>query len=242
LIRSQSYFVRVAETMGNHKIVVYPLSFKWENNKLIMTRIVIKGSITELTIRHIDFEQPLIPKKALIDKNGLYRLLPQNGVIAEIGVGVGENAYSLLASGRPKKLFLIDCWEYQDPKVYADDFNVAQVGQDERYYSVIQKFKDDNRVEVLKMYSKEAAKKFADNYFDWIYLDSNHGYEAAKEDLALWYPKVKNGGFIVGHDYIVFPDFGVLRAVNEFITEHGLALEFLTTKDKFESWAVRKPD
>lgn len=45
LIRSQSYFSRVAELMGNHKLVIYPLNFRWEGNKLIMDEVVIKGLI-----------------------------------------------------------------------------------------------------------------------------------------------------------------------------------------------------
>jgi len=48
LIRSQSYFSRVAELMGNHKIVIYPLEYKWEGNKLIMNKIVVKGDLSIL--------------------------------------------------------------------------------------------------------------------------------------------------------------------------------------------------
>lgn len=48
LIRSQSYFSRVAELMGNHKLVMYPLNFRWEGNKLIMHDVVIKGLIKAL--------------------------------------------------------------------------------------------------------------------------------------------------------------------------------------------------
>lgn len=45
LIRSQSYFSRIAELMGNHKLVIYPLNSRWEGNKLIMDEVVIKGLI-----------------------------------------------------------------------------------------------------------------------------------------------------------------------------------------------------
>ncbi|MBT5491708.1 class I SAM-dependent methyltransferase, partial [bacterium] len=37
---------------------------------------------------------------------------------------------------------------------------------------------------------------------DFIYIDANHTYESAKEDIQLWYPKIKVGGMISGHDYI----------------------------------------
>lgn len=48
LIRGQSYFSRTAELMGSHALVMYPLNFHWEGNKLIMHEIVVKGSVRKL--------------------------------------------------------------------------------------------------------------------------------------------------------------------------------------------------
>lgn len=41
-LRSQSYFARTAELMGNHRMVIYPLKARWESKKLIMSTVVIK--------------------------------------------------------------------------------------------------------------------------------------------------------------------------------------------------------
>jgi cephalosporin hydroxylase len=61
----------------------------------------------------------------------------------------------------------------------------------------------------------EAAAEFADEYFDWIYIDGNHQYEFVLLDLESYYPKVKAGGSIVGDDYGVEGWWrgGVTRAV-----------------------------
>ncbi len=48
LIRGQSYFSRTAELIGNHKLVMYPLKYYWDGDKLIMHKIVVKGSINSL--------------------------------------------------------------------------------------------------------------------------------------------------------------------------------------------------
>lgn len=48
LLRSQSTFARLAEILGNHKVVIYPLGHTWENEKLIMTDIVINGELKKL--------------------------------------------------------------------------------------------------------------------------------------------------------------------------------------------------
>jgi methyltransferase family protein len=38
------------------------------------------------------------------------------------------------------------------------------------------------------------------HYFDWIYVDGDHQYEAVKKGLESYLPKVKPGGFITGDD------------------------------------------
>lgn len=54
----------------------------------------------------------------------------------------------------------------------------------------------------LKSDSVSAAKGFKDGQFDFIYIDASHAYEDVKRDILAWKPKVKNGGFIAGHDWI----------------------------------------
>lgn len=62
--------------------------------------------------------------------------------------------------------------------------------------------------------------------------DATHSYDAVKEDIKLWIPKIKNHGFIGGHDYNPTDWAGVVKAVDESFT-----------KDKLEiiksSWLVR---
>lgn len=42
-VRSQSYFSRIGEIIGNHKLVYVPTAFKWEDNStLIMTKVSVK--------------------------------------------------------------------------------------------------------------------------------------------------------------------------------------------------------
>lgn len=67
---------------------------------------------------------------------------------------------------------------------------------------------------VLWMATEEAAPKVQDEWADFVFIDAGHSYHAAKADIAAWRPKVKPGGFLMGHDY--HPKFpGVIRAVDE---------------------------
>jgi hypothetical protein len=82
-------------------------------------------------------------------------------------------------------------------------------------------------------FSKDEAAKVLDGSVDFVYIDANHTYDCVKEDIGLWAPKVRSGGILGGHDYIVdTPD--VIRAVDEVFGEPMHV--FGDT-----SWIVRKP-
>lgn len=176
--------------------------------------------------------------------NQFLQIMPKNAVVAEVGVQEGTFSSFIIQHTDPIKLYLIDCWEFQDPRIFDDpEANVNQDAQDELYNKVKTKFSDNPNVIILKKYSKDAASMFPDEFFDWVYIDSNHAYEAVKEDLSLWYPKVKKGGFICGHDYLHFErhGFGITKALNEFMRDNNLYFTYLTDGDVHESWAVQKP-
>lgn len=51
--------------------------------------------------------------------------------------------------------------------------------------------------------------------FDLIFLDAMHTYEDVTGDILRWWPRVRDGGMMVWHDY-THPDFpGVQKAVDE---------------------------
>ena len=76
------------------------------------------------------------------------------------------------------------------------------------------------------MFSNEAVKLIEDSSLAFLYVDGNHVYDAVKEDLELFYPKMKPGALIAGHDY-TSSHFGVKQASHEFAYERGL--DFHTT-------------
>lgn len=168
--------------------------------------------------------------------------MPHNAKVVEVGVQGGGYAACILRSTNPQQLYLVDCWEYQDPTIYDDpEANVPNEMQERLYQETKARFAGDPRVILVRKYSIEAAALFDDESLDWVYIDANHGYESAKEDIALWWPKVKEGGFLSGHDYIVRPSFGVVQAVNEFLIDQKLYLSYLTTDNNYDSWAIQKP-
>lgn len=55
---------------------------------------------------------------------------------------------------------------------------------------------------VWRMTSEKAAHAMPDNTLVFCFVNADHRYEAVKQDIELWLPKVKSGGIIFGYDYV----------------------------------------
>ena len=136
---------------------------------------------------------------------------------AEIGVAAGINAESILKSLNMKRLYLVDPYES-----YLED-SVA-VPSHLRFFGDAQERlkRFENEVQFLRLTSAEAARLIPE-HLDFVYIDGNHDYEYVKQDIANYYPKVKEKGVIGGHDFC--KDYlGVIRAVTEFAVSSSLLL------------------
>ena len=70
-----------------------------------------------------------------------------------------------------------------------------------------------NRAWLLVMTTDEAAVRIDDGSVDFVFIDADHSFEAVQSDIAHWAPKVRPGGWLLGHDYNAkWP--GVISAVD----------------------------
>jgi len=126
-----------------------------------------------------------------------------NGNGAEIGVASGKFSEIWVRDCNLKTIFLIDPWKEYSYGEYRDGNNLKQNEQDKRFLLVKEKMsRYGDRVKILRKTSLEAVNKFANDFFDFVYIDANHEYKRVKEDIEAWYPKVKIGGIFSGHDYV----------------------------------------
>ena len=88
-------------------------------------------------------------------------------------------------------------------------------------------------VNIVRSISWEAADLYPDNSIDFVFVDACHDYDSVSKDIFAWYPKVKVGGIIAGHD-IEAAD--VKRAVREYF---GLINKTPYMEDDC-CWAVKK--
>ena len=83
--------------------------------------------------------------------------------------------------------------------------------------------------------STKAAKMFQDYSLDFVFIDAAHDYVSIKRDIAIWWPKVKVGGILAGHDYDhLFP--GVVQAVNGFFDKKDYDARFI----QGNVWGIKK--
>jgi len=64
--------------------------------------------------------------------------------------------------------------------------------------------------------SVKAARCFDDGELDFVFIDADHSYQATKSDITAWWPKLRPGGLLIGHDYNPDRFPGVCRAIDEF--------------------------
>jgi hypothetical protein len=159
----------------------------------------------------------------------LLKQMPKNAICAEIGVWRGEFSREIGRRTRPRELHLVDPWLFMPSfptRWYGGKAAKDQVEMDEIYQSVCARFADQPQVVVHRRKSMEAVASFTDGYFDWIYIDGDHSYEAVKEDLSNWTQKVKQGGFVTGDDYTWRDENNALpvrRAVDEFVAARNIS-------------------
>jgi len=172
--------------------------------------------------------------------NSILSRLGENPVGVEIGVFTGALSTKLLT--KPDlTLYMVDSWVEADPNsdyAKSTDFhgNLSQSDQDRFWQHSISvtSFAADRRT-VIKKDSITASKDFEDESLDFVFIDADHTYEGCKGDIKAWYPKVKKGGLVSGHDFDNpnYPTWGVRKAVEEMNLPYELGDHF--------TWFVRKP-
>ena len=122
------------------------------------------------------------------------------GLGAEIGVAYGENAEYILNHWKGSGIFLIDPYNREACGEYIDGSSVIDFDGAWDYMQNKLRF-HKTRTLALRMTSDLAAPLIGDHTLDFVYIDGNHHNPQFQRDLDTWYPKVKPGGILGGHDY-----------------------------------------
>ncbi len=182
------------------------------------------------------------------------------GTAVEIGVHVGWHAQKFRAAWKGALFIGVD------PYTVYEGADSDQATHDE-YYEHAQRALAGTASELWRRTSLDAADLFLNRKrADFVYLDGDHSYEAARADIAAWWPIIKSGGILAGHDYVAdgwhvrnephkayatkaealkhgegVAEFGVMRAVNEAFGAKVISLSAPGADNDFRTWALVKP-
>jgi cephalosporin hydroxylase len=150
-------------------------------------------------------------------RSGLMEMIASlpGGVMYEIGSYAGESAEMFAAHF--DEVHCVDPWEGSTHHVPGDDEVEAEF--DRRASPLLNIIKHKGR-------SVFVAQSVPDRSLDFVYIDADHTMSAVMSDLAAWWPKVRVGGEIGGHDFLPddFEWTGVARAVRMFFPRGQIIL------------------
>jgi hypothetical protein len=154
-----------------------------------------------------------------------------NLTAAEIGVREGRHADYLIDILDIGKLYLID--PYETYEEYTEDW-ASDEAMTEIEASARERLEGQISTTFVRKYSKDAVSEISED-LDFVYIDGNHDYEFVIDDISTYFPLLKEGGILAGHDYTDgWP--GVIQAVDEFSQKHGLQVH----RDMFGDWFIIK--
>lgn len=152
----------------------------------------------------------------------------------EVGTHRGATAAKLLEAFPRLVLFCVDPYaEYPENDPYrlsGDGIAKLTAAEQGKHYEAAKeatKFAG-GRVQFIRRPSPQAVRYIPITRFSFAFLDGAHHYEAVRDDIAAWWPKVEPGGVLCGHDLDHPRDggkFGVRKAVEEFTGSHDLEFD-----------------
>jgi cephalosporin hydroxylase len=162
-------------------------------------------------------------------------------VFVEIGTFLGKSAcfmgQEIKASKRPIKFYTVD--PFDEPnlpeselqfmsslRVQGEKRSMADIARD-----YVKGCELDKYVNVVQASSKEALNLITEPKVDFVFVDGDHAYEAVRTDINGWWPRLKMGCYMAGHDYGSF--MSVNRAVREIFYRFSI-------ETQGGSWLVKK--
>jgi len=185
-----------------------------------------------------------------LDYHDLYRdavrAASNESILVEVGTFVGRSAIKMATmiaeSEKSIAFFAIDTWcgscgtdPVQDNHLDRYLGGGLESGKAwDMFVENVRQWNVSHLIHPLRMLSVIAAQQFADQSIDFVFIDASHTYAGVMCDIYAWYPKVRGGGIIAGHDYIRGWD-GVIKAVDEFFGPRAIEIH------PPQSWLFRKP-
>ena len=161
--------------------------------------------------------------------------LQTTGIAVEVGVHNGKHVHETKTILKPKKLLLIDPRRVSTKSIksgHSDDKMLERLKE--------QLATDISAGAVTFIDFGDDATELSDATVDFVYIDACHRYECVVRTLRDYSLKMKDGGFVCGHDYGSGEPWEVSasKAVHEFL-DNSTVFEF-HSKSEATDFCLRK--
>jgi len=156
--------------------------------------------------------------------------LPYNSHMIEIGAWKGAStAYltvEIINSEKNIKLDVVDTWKGSDDPSRGNYINDLRDNNGDMLIAFIKNMEPvKHLINPIHLDSVEAAKLYDDKSLDFVFIDGNHDKYYVEADINAYLPKIKNSGWIGGHDYNHPALPGVTEVVNNVFKERVITFK-----------------
>lgn len=178
-----------------------------------------------ITKKPLDIKESISPCEVMALDNLVNGIAREGNVFVEIGTWKGHSA-SIIANvlkGKGGCLYCIDHWKGNEGTE-----NIDLIDGDNIYRIFEHNMKCLglwDTITPMKLDSITASERFLDRSVDFLFLDADHRYIPFTKDLHTWFPKIKKGGVICGHDCEQF--YSNLTEAQKTMINHCLDIDFI---------------
>ena len=159
------------------------------------------------------------------------------GIVVELGCYAGKSTAVMapICKKNGNEYYAIDNFLGSDPKDPATR-NQRNRNMKEVFGNNMKSMKLLYYIILHEKDSAVSARMFFDNEVDFCFIDADHSPDGITRDIEAWWPKIKVGGTLGGHDY---QWTGVKQVVDVFVKINQLKL--VLGKDR-QCWKVVKKE
>jgi hypothetical protein len=206
--------------------------------------VLVPADFPALAPQHLDNAQLYADREHMVGALHLSR----HPIIAEVGVALGDFSVRLIAILQPREFVAIDTFMlHQIPTLWGRPTAEVFQGMDHRNYYRSVMAGSPCAVTIRDGLSDAMLETFPDQYFDLIYIDADHSYQAVMQDAAVASRKIRPDGIVIFNDYILYDHvsmapYGVVPAVNRLVANDGWrVIGFCLHQQMFCDIALRPP-
>jgi predicted O-methyltransferase YrrM len=115
--------------------------------------------------------------------------------IVEIGVDYGYSLFTLAS-------------DFPDAEVWGVDPAVGGTNYPQNQPHLHKHLPNFPNIQLVLLTSEQASIRLNKETVDLVHIDAIHTYKDTSQDIELWRPKVKIGGFMIFHDIVSFEGTG----------------------------------